>query len=286
MARQRRRRGRRSRGLLTLLLLCALCAGFFWWSNHTLEVRTFTFSSPRLPEGFDGCVIVQLSDLHGALFGEDNRDLVNCVRAAGPDYIFLTGDLQDQYRQTPRSYSVSLGRSLAEIAPTYFITGNHEWAFPDVPGLKRELEAAGVTVLSNECTVLERGGGALVLAGVDDPNGYADQKTPEALAEEIRAAFGDPFWLLLAHRNNYFERTYSRLGADLVITGHGHGGLIRLPFTDGLVSVERTFFPSYTAGFYSANGGELFVSRGLGNSGRTFRLFNRPEVVVLTLERG
>ena len=182
MARQRRRRGRRSRGLLTLLLLCALCAGFFWWSNHTLEVRTFTFSSPRLPEGFDGCVIVQLSDLHGALFGEDNRDLVNCVRAAGPDYIFLTGDLQDQYRQTPRSYSVSLGRSLAEIAPTYFITGNHEWAFPDVPGLKRELEAAGVTVLSNECTVLERGGGTLVLAGVDDPNGYADQKTPEALA--------------------------------------------------------------------------------------------------------
>ena len=152
-----------------------------------------------------------------------------------------------------------------------------------------ELEAAGVTVLSNECTVLERGGGTLVLAGGDDPNGYADQKTPEALAEEIRSVFGDPFWLLLAHRNNYFERTYSRLGADLVITGHGHGGLIRLPFTDGLVSVERTFFPSYTAGFYSANGGELFVSRGLGNNTvpfQGFRLFNRPELAVVTLMRG
>lgn len=286
MTRQRRRRGRRSRLLWKLLLLCALCAGFFWWSNHSLQTETFTFSSPRLPQGFDGCVIVQLSDLHGALFGEDNRVLLDRVRSAAPDYIFLTGDLQDQYRQTPRSYSVSLGRSLAEIAPTYFITGNHEWAFSDVPGLKRELEAAGVTVLSNEYTVLERGGSTLVLAGIDDPNGYADQKTPQALAAEVRAAFGDPFWLLLAHRNNYFEKEYSLLGADLVITGHGHGGLIRLPFTDGLISVERSFFPSYTAGFYSANGGEVLVSRGLGNSGRTFRLFNRPEVVVLRLERG
>lgn len=286
MTRQRRRRGRRSRLLWKLLLLCALCAGFFWWSNYSLQTETFTFSSSRLPQGFDGCVIVQLSDLHGALFGEDNRALLDRVRSAAPDYIFLTGDLQDQYRQTPRSYSVSLGRSLAEIAPTYFITGNHEWAFSDVPGLKRELEAAGVTVLSNEYTVLERGGSTLVLAGIDDPNGYADQKTPEALAAEVEAAFDDPFWLLLAHRNNYFEKEYSLLGADLVITGHGHGGLIRLPFTDGLISVERSFFPSYTAGFYSANGGEVLVSRGLGNSGRTFRLFNRPEVVVLRLERG
>ena len=91
--------------------------------------------------------------------------------------------------------------------------------------------------------------------------------------------------MLLAHRNNYFEKEYSYLGADLVISGHGHGGLIRLPFTDGLISVERSFFPSYTAGFYTSNGSDLFVSRGLGNSGRTFRLFNRPEIVVLTLER-
>ena len=175
---------------------------------------------------------------------------------------------------------------MAGIAPTYFVTGNHEWALPDVPGLKRKLEEAGVTVLSNETAVLARGGDEIVLAGIDDPNGYADQKTPEELAEEVRAACGDAFWLLLAHRNNYFEDRYSLLGADLVISGHGHGGLIRLPFTDGLVSVERTLFPSFTAGFYEANGGEVFVSRGLGNSGPSFRLFNRPQVAVLTLERG
>ena len=281
----RRHRGHPLRRVLLFLIFILFCVGFFHWSNHSLQVQRFTFTSPRLPAGFDGCVIVQLSDLHGALFGEDNRDLLKVVAKNRPDYIFLTGDLLDQYRATPHSYAVSLGGALADIAPTYFVTGNHEWALPDVPGLKRKLEEAGVQVLTNEYTVLARDGDNAVLAGVDDPNGYADQKTPEEVAEEVRAAFDAPFWMLLAHRNNYFEDEYCRLGADLVISGHGHGGLVRLPFTDGLVSVERTFFPSYTAGFYQAGGADLFVSRGLGNSGRTFRLFNRPQVAVLTLKR-
>ena len=281
----RRHRGHPLRRVLLFLIFILFCVGFFHWSNHSLQVQRFTFTSPRLPAGFDGCVIVQLSDLHGALFGEDNQDLLKVVAKERPDYIFLTGDLLDQYRATPHSYAVSLGGALADIAPTYFVTGNHEWALPDVPGLKRALEVAGVQVLTNEYTVLARDGDNAVLAGVDDPNGYADQKTPEEVAEEVRAAFADPFWILLAHRNNYFEDAYCRLGADLVISGHGHGGLVRLPFTDGLVSVERTFFPSYTAGFYQAGGADLFVSRGLGNSGRTFRLFNRPQVAGLTLKR-
>lgn len=282
---KKRRPRRRSRRLLKLLVLLALCALFLWWSNHALQTQHFTYASPRLPEGFDGCVIVQLSDLHGAYFGEDNQELLSRVREAGPDYIFLTGDLLDQYRKTPHSYAAALGGALADIAPTYFITGNHEWALPGVRELKRELEEAGVAVLSNEYVLLERSGDRVLLAGIDDPNGFADQKTPEELAQEVREAWGDGFWLLLAHRNNYFEKQYSLLGADLVISGHGHGGLIRLPFTDGLVSAERRLFPSYTAGFYTANGSDVFVSRGLGNSGPTLRLFNRPEVVVLTLER-
>lgn len=282
--RRRRRRALRRGPVLLLLIVFFFC--FLWWSNRSLQEERFVFTSSRLPAGFDGCTIVQISDLHGAEFGAGNRELIEEVRRYAPDYIFLTGDLLDQYRRTPHRYAVELGGALSQIAPTYFVTGNHEWALPDVPELKRRLEEAGVTVLSNEFVLLERGGDSVVLSGIDDPNGYADQKTPEELADEVRRAFGDPFWLLLAHRNNCFEDQYSRLGADLVISGHGHGGLIRLPFTDGLISVERTLFPSYTAGFYQVNGADLFVSRGLGNSGRTFRLFNRPELVVLTLQRG
>ncbi len=280
------RRTRKRRGCfpLLLLLLLLLGAGFFQWSNRSLQTSRFTFVSPRLPEGFDGTVIVQLSDLHGALFGPDNQDLIERVAAEKPDYIFLTGDLQDRYRETPRSYAVALSAAMAEIAPTFYVTGNHEWAFPDVRTLKRELTEAGVTVLTNRAVPLSRGGDSIVLAGIDDPNGFKDQKTPETLAREVRETYGDPFWLLLAHRNTHFASRYSLLGADLVISGHGHGGLIRLPFTDGLINTDRTLFPTHTAGFYEDNGAKLFVSRGLGNSGPSFRLFNRPELVVLTLK--
>lgn len=154
-----------------------------------------------------------------------------------------------------------------------------------VPALKEILTANGVTVLSNQFVPLERNGDTIVLAGIDDPNGYADQKTPEELAAEVYAACGDPFWILLAHRNNRFARQYSLLGADLVCSGHAHGGIVRLPGTDGLFSHDLDLFPSYTAGLYEENGSVLFVTRGLGNSGPSFRVFNRPEIAVLTLRR-
>ena len=273
--------------IAAVLAAAALCGGLFWWSNCRLETERVTITDPNLPSGFDGLKILQLSDLHGAEFGEKNQDLIDAVAAEAPDLIVLTGDLVDRFRNTPASYAWDLGRAMAAIAPTYFVTGNHEWAVGNVPELKEGLEAVGVTVLSNQYVVLERGGDSLILAGIDDPNGYADQKTPQELAAEIAAEQGeDAYWILLAHRNNRFESEYSLLGADLVISGHGHGGMIRLPFTDGLIGVDRTLFPSYTAGIYTANSAKVFVSRGLGNSGPSFRLFNPPEIAVLTLAKG
>ena len=230
-----------------------------------------------LPAGFDGCRIVVLSDLHGASFGAHNADLLAAVAAEQPEYIFFLGDLEDKYRGPEDGYPAETARGLSAIAPTYYVTGNHEWAVGGVPALKEILTANGVTVLSNQFVPLERNGDTIVLAGIDDPNGYADQKTPEELAAEVYAACGDPFWILLAHRNNRFARQYSLLGADLVCSGHAHGGIVRLPGTDGLFSHDLDLFPSYTAG--------LFVTRGLGNSGPSFRVFNRPEIAVLTLRR-
>ena len=273
------------RRLAVLAAILAAAVLFFRWSNGSLQVERFAFADGDLPAGFDGAVIVQLSDLHCAEFGENNGDLLSAVAAAEPDYIFLTGDLVDQKKPVPEGYVETLARGLAVIAPTYFVTGNHEWARGGVPELKNTLADCGVLVLSNQFVPLERGGDVILLAGVDDPNGYADQKTPEELAAEVAGAGEDPYWLLLAHRNTLFADVYSRLGADLTLCGHGHGGLVRLPFTDGLFSTDRTLFPTYTAGFYEGNGAEVFVSRGLGNSGRTFRLFNRPQVAVLTLQK-
>ncbi len=274
--------------LLAVPLVLALLALGVWLGNNVLETDEYTFASAHLPAAFDGLRIVQLSDLHGKQFGEGNARLVAAVAAAEPDLIALTGDLVDA--NSSADDVVPLIEGLVALAPVYYVTGNHEWGSGQAQTVVRTLRTLGVTCLENEFVPVERGGQHILLAGIHDPNGYADQKTPEALAAELAAAEPNPFWLLLAHRNNLFSGKYCRLGADLTLCGHAHGGIWRLPFTDGLVSTEMQPFPSYTSGFYACDDGcgghaTVFVSRGLGNSPRgVFRLFNAPQVAVITLE--
>ena len=279
MARNRRRK----KAFPIFLTLLAVLLVYLWWGNRTLETAHFDASFDTLPAGFDGCRVVILSDLHGAEFGADNEALFETVAAQNPEYIFFLGDLEDRFRGHQALYPETVAAGLTAIAPTYYVTGNHEWANGEVRELKRTLAAYGVTVLTNEYTTLTRNGDSILLAGIDDPNGFADQKAPEQLFSEIKAAAPDAFTLLLAHRGNRFPTRYSLLGADLVLSGHGHGGVWRLPFTDGLIGNEFELFPSYMAGFYEENGSMLFATRGLGNSGRSFRIGNRPEIAVLTL---
>lgn len=277
------RRRRPVRIILLVLALLLAAVWLFYDGQNRIQTEELTFSSPRLPAAFDGLRIVQISDLHGKEFGPDNTTLLEKVAELKPDIIAITGDVVDAVDQL--AILGPLGRGLVEIAPTYYVTGNHEWAMREANTVKKLLRETGVTVLSNDYILLEKGGQTMVLAGIDDPNGPYDQKTPEALADEIRAALGDPYILLLAHRNEYYE-TYSDCGFDLTLCGHVHGGLIRLPFTDGLIdNTRRRFFPTHTAGLYDLDsGGELMVSRGLGNVGITFRLFNRPHLPVIILK--
>ena len=269
------------------LAAAAVLTLWLWWSNNSLSVEEYTFTSSRLGAGWDGVRIVHLSDLHGKEFGADNARLLAAVREAAPELIVITGDIADA--QSGLDAIPALLEGLAGIAPTYYISGNHEWGAGFIGELRQMLKAANVTYLRNEAVTLQRSGDTIVLAGIEDPNGYADQKTPAQVAADIYARYGDPFWLLLAHRNNHFPGEYCLLGADLTLCGHGHGGIWRLPFTDGLISTTMELFPSYTNGLYtcdcgSCSGSAVFVHRGLGNSPRIPRLFNRPEVAVLTLK--
>ena len=145
------------------------------------------------------------------------------------------------------------------------------------------LEENGVHVLSNTYVMLERGGDRIALLGAEDSNGYADQKTIAELSEEVQQEQGDVYKILLSHRNTRIEE-YVDAHIDLTLCGHAHGGLIRLPGTDGLIGPHREFFPSYTAGLYDLPYGQLVASRGLGNQFPAFRLFNRPDVPVVVLE--
>ena len=243
---------KRRHGKLYLLLMALAAAGAaIWVGSSVLSVEEFAFTGARLPAGWDGGRLVVLSDLHGKRFGRQNSRLLEAVRKAGPDVICLCGDMMD------------------------------EWSGTEY--LRPLLEETGVTYLSNTFVPLERNGDTITLAGIDDPNGYAGQKSPEEVAGEVKEAAGNGFWLLMAHRNNLFDGEYCRLGADLVLSGHGHGGIWRLPFTDGLLGAGGQLLPSFTNGFYRCTDGheaQVFVTRGLGGIPR---LFNHPQVAVLTL---
>ena len=279
----------RRRGCLHNLIVWAavilIAAGFWQYQNEIIAAEDFTVSSDRLPSAFDGLRIAVVSDLHGKTFGDGNQSLLDAVAAAEPDYIAITGDLADETCSAEQvTAMVDTAASLDAIAPAYYISGNHEWVMGDPWGFYGRLEEAGVRVLHNDYEVLERDGQRIILAGIDDPNGPWDQKTPETLVSEIRAAYGDPYIVLLAHRNESLNR-WAALGIDTVLCGHAHGGVIRLPFVGGLLGTDRQLFPDFTAGLYTKEQTAMVVSRGLGNSGIPFRLFNRPHLPVVTLKR-
>lgn len=279
-----RKKSRRLQRAAAVVLLLVLGTLFFRWQQEGIVTEPYQVTSDRLPAAFDGLRIVQLSDLHGKQFGEGNGRLLEAVAALEPDLIAVTGDLIDRAEQL--GAVPALARGLTAIAPTYYVTGNHEWAVRRVNDLKGVLEQCGVTVLSNGYVTLEREGQRLVVAGVDDPNGPYDQKTGPELRAEIAAAEGEVYTLLLSHRDTVYD--YAGWGYDLVLCGHGHGGIVRIPLLDrGFLSTDRSFFPEFDGGVYGfADGGSCVVSRGLGSNTvpfRAFRLFNRPDLPLIIL---
>ena len=270
--------------LFLLLLVAVIVAGFWYYENNVIQTERFDLYSPRLPEAFDGFRVVELADLHGKAFGENSEDLLEAVGKAEPDLIAICGDMADE--KTDWQSMADLAADLVEIAPTVYVSGNHEWAMEAPWDFFALLETTGVTVLHNTYYRLTLEGESIILAGVDDPNGPYDQKTPQALVEEIHAACGgDPYILMLAHRNDQLEQ-WASLGVDTVLAGHGHGGVIRLPFVGGLLGTDRELFPEYTAGLYEQGRTDMVISRGLGDAGIQFRVFNRPHLPVIVLRSG
>jgi predicted MPP superfamily phosphohydrolase len=267
--------------LLTAVLLLLALSLLLCDSAYRLVTDEYTLSFENLPSGFDGFRIVQLSDLHGAVYGKDNARLVRAVRAAKPDLIALTGDFIDTADDLA-SFS-DLARSLTAIAPVYFVSGNHDWNSGSIKALAEILRRAGVRYLQNEAVTLERSGGSILLAGVEDPNGPADMIKPDRLMERLRAEQPDSFILLLGHRNYWAER-YPALPVDLILCGHGHGGVVRLPLVGGLLGTGGEFLPEYSDGVFSSGQYRMLVSRGLGGRFPLIRFLNNPEIVVLTLK--
>ncbi len=265
---------KRKRHWLTALLIAVLAAIY---CNSDVETEDWVISSPKLPAAFDGLRITLLTDLHGREFGPGNETLLDKVSAQKPDIICISGDLADE--ETDRTILKPLLTGLCQTAPTYYVTGNHEWRRDDTEDLLKEIASYGVTVLRNDYVTLENQGETLVFAGAEDPNGYWDMEKPGELMPRIRQEVGgDPFVVMAYHRNDALD-LWSSLQADAVLSGHGHGGVIRLPFVGGLLGVDRRLFPKNAEGLYGEGRTTMAVSRGLGG----VRLWNRPHLPTIVL---
>lgn len=274
----------RGQGCLTALIILALIAAAAAFlikdSREDLEISRYEVASQKLPESFDGFKIVQLSDLHGAEFGEDGMELVDKVGSLEPDMIALTGDFVTD--EGDLAAVKKLAGRLTELCPVYFISGNHEFGSGLAVKVRNILEGAGVKYLSNEYLTISRGDDEILLGGVEDPLAYADMLSPDELAQKMNDAAPDAFKILLGHRN-YWMTEYPELPVDLIFCGHAHGGLIRIPGVGGLIGTDRRLFPDFDAGQFNNGRYTLIVSRGLGNSVSIPRIFNRPEIVCVEL---
>lgn len=274
--------------LIIVGVALVLLALIIWtaWGNTALELNTYKVSSDALPDAFDGYRIAHVSDLHNAEMGDGNEKLLAMLREAEPDIIAITGDMIDS-RNTDVEVALAFAEKAVQIAPCYYVTGNHEARVSEYEELKTGLETAGVIVLDDERMELVLSGESITLLGVDDPSFSTDylfgdaasvvsSKLAELTAEE------DGFLVLLSHRPELFD-TYVDSGMNLVLSGHAHGGQFRLPFVGGLVAPNQGLFPKYDSGLFTEGSTNMIVSRGIGNSLLPFRFNNRPEVILIEL---
>jgi predicted MPP superfamily phosphohydrolase len=245
-----------------------------------LTVSEADVSIAGLPAAFDGVKVLFVSDIHAGPFL--SRDLLSQVfqklATLGADLVIHGGDVATSNVREAAVHAETLSRLRAPLG-MYAVFGNHDHYTHDVEGVARLFASCGVRMLNNEAVALERGGARIALAGIDDWN-VGSPDLPRALEEAARVAPGAPV-VLVSHNPDAFFDAAAR-GVALVLSGHTHGGQVRIPGRPVLVRMSRYRLDE---GHYHRDGAQLIVSRGLGVSGIPLRLFCPPEVVLVTLKR-
>lgn len=285
------RQAKKSRYILTFFLIVIVLI-IFWtiWGNITVKTTIWNVYDTNLPNGFEGYKIAQISDLHNTEFGQNNSQLLKILQKEAPNMIVLTGDLVDSIH-TDISIAVSFAERAVNIAPCYYITGNHEaWLKEQYNELEEKLKKCGVIVLRNQSEIITSNNDIMQLIGVDDPdfsesgNGMFDLAAGIVSTEIQNAGVREGYKILLSHRPELFD-TYVEKNINLALCGHAHGGQFRLPFIGGLIAPNQGLFPKYDSGLYTKENTTMVVSRGIGNSIIPIRFNNRPEVVIIILHK-
>ena len=257
------------------------------WGNTALEINEYKVRSEHLPEAFSGFRITHISDFHNTEIGQDNDRVIAMLAKTQPDIIVITGDLIDS-RNTNVERSLSMVLRALEIAPVYYVSGNHESRLAEYYDLKAGMQDAHVVVLEDEKIQITRGEDHITIMGIDDPSFRRSFSNIAPTVGEAIAGLqeeSDGYTVVLCHRPELFD-TYVNAGVDLVFTGHAHGGQVRIPLIGGVVAPNQGFFPEYDAGKFTQGRTTMMVSRGVGNSLAPLRVNNRPELIVVELESG
>lgn len=272
--------------LVSAMLLCAVgvaIAGL----QCGLTVRQYTVQTDKIGNG-KHLRIVMLSDLHSYIYGTDQSPLLHKVVEQQPDIILLCGDIVDDKK--PFAGAQMLLQRITDIAPCYYVSGNHEYWGEQPEKVFDMIQSYGIRMLHNEREEVITDGQCYTICGVDDPaasgqrvkRSYGDRSVYLHILNEFSDLSEDTFNILLAHRPEYIDE-YAKYPFDLTLCGHAHGGQWRIPYVlNGLIAPNQGFFPRYAGGEYHCGNMTEIVGRGLMLDWKP-RLFNPPEIVVVDI---
>lgn len=259
--------------------------------NNSLTVTNIEYTGAKVSQQLCGFKLAHISDLHNHSFGDRQSRLIGLIKKERPDIITITGDLIDR-RRTNIKTAMDFIREAVSVAPVYYVTGNHEIKSGCYKELSHLLKEAGVNMLDNRSMIINQIGGYIGLFGLPDISYYGYESAAEKEKAKLRlkhalkgltSGHESSLNILLTHRPELLS-LFSGCGIDIVMSGHAHGGQMRLPLLGGLYAPGQGVLPKYTSGMYHKYGMALVVSRGLGNSLFPLRIFDPPEVVMFTLK--
>lgn len=278
-------------------VLYAVLMAVFLYGNYHLVTTEYEYASVDVSEELDGYTIVQISDLHNQLFGIGDSSLMKDIKAAEPDIIVVTGDAVDMSHTSFKLAEVFF-EGAVKIAPVYYISGNHEKWLADIrkesyDKFIQDIQAMGVNCIDDKTVDMQ----GFTLAGVSEwslggeinvdnkLNGAEDNHSEDNIEDNVAVDSAESdLVVMLAHEPGYLS-DYSKAGADVVLTGHNHGGQIVIPGKGGLVSADFEFFPELCEGVHTEGKTAMIISRGLGNSLFPVRINNYPEIVKVVLRK-
>lgn len=274
-----------------LVIIAIILIWIILYDTHRFVVVRYSFSSDKIKKGFR---MVMLSDLHNCQYGRDNMQLLTAIDKEKPDMIMLAGDMITAQSKDKFSTTIHLLRKLKEKYPIYYAYGNHEEKICrykqryDHMGddFEKELKDMGIDPLYNAHAVLVEYGVAIY--GLAIEHEYYQRFTTKPMGDQymeglIGKADHHYYDILIAHNPEYFAE-YASWGADLVLSGHIHGGMVRLPFLGGIISPAIRFFPKYDGGLFQAGKANMVLGRGIGNHRPNIRVFNPAELIVIDVE--